>query len=142
MGFTRLCLVRPSRLAVPSHDMARKMAVKSLDVLDSTHIYESLAEALLGSEAVYATTSRRGISNILSPRRASLQMNRAVTRSARQCVVFGNEKTGLSREELAAADYVIRIPMAADQPSVNLAQAAQLVAYELFTAALAQRQPA
>jgi tRNA C32,U32 (ribose-2'-O)-methylase TrmJ len=32
--------------------------------------------------------------------------------------------------------------MAADQPSINLAQAAQLVAYELFVAALEQRSRA
>jgi tRNA (cytidine32/uridine32-2'-O)-methyltransferase len=55
-------------------------------------------------------------------------------------VVFGNEKTGLDDSELALAHVRLRIPMAADQPSLNLAQAVQLVAYELFTAALAQRQ--
>ena len=31
------------------------------------------------------------------------------------------------------------IPMAADQPSINLAQATQLIAYEFFLAALALR---
>ena len=34
MGFTRLTLVKPSRIASPEHEMARKMAVKSGDVLD------------------------------------------------------------------------------------------------------------
>ena len=33
----------------------------------------------------------------------------------------------------------VRIPMAADQPSVNLAQATQIMAYELFVEALAER---
>ena len=53
--------------------------------------------------------------------------------------VFGNEKTGLSREDLALCARAIRIPMAADQPSVNLAQAAQILAYELFLVGLEQR---
>ena len=35
----------------------------------------------------------------------------------------------------------VRIPMAADQPSVNLGQAVQLMAYELFVAALEAREP-
>ena len=33
MGLTRLVLVKPGRIAVPEHEMARRMAVKSLDVL-------------------------------------------------------------------------------------------------------------
>jgi tRNA C32,U32 (ribose-2'-O)-methylase TrmJ len=33
----------------------------------------------------------------------------------------------------------VRIPMAADQPSVNLAQATQIMAYELFVEALTER---
>ena len=54
-------------------------------------------------------------------------------------MLFGNEKTGLSAEEIANAQRCLRIPMVADQPSINLAQAVQLVAYELFVAALEAR---
>ena len=39
-------------------------------------------------------------------------------------------------------DVCLRIPMVADQPSINLAQAVQLVAYELFVAALEARSGA
>ena len=53
--------------------------------------------------------------------------------------LFGNEKTGLSEAEHAWATLHVRIPMAADQPSVNLAQATQIMAYELFVEALAER---
>jgi len=53
--------------------------------------------------------------------------------------LFGNEKTGLSEADHAWATLHVRIPMAADQPSVNLAQAAQILAYELFVEALAER---
>jgi tRNA C32,U32 (ribose-2'-O)-methylase TrmJ len=56
--------------------------------------------------------------------------------------LFGNEKTGLAEEYLMGAHARVRIPMAADQPSINLGQAVQLFAYELFVAALEARERA
>jgi TrmH family RNA methyltransferase len=138
MGFSRLLLVRPSRLAVPEHVMAFKMAVRAWDVLHATERHETLEPAVRGA-LVLATTSRRGISGVLTPRDASALVVAEAERGREVRIVFGNEKTGLSAEEVAGADYGVRIPMAGDQPSINLAQAVQLVAYEIFVAALAAR---
>ena len=63
----------------------------------------------------------------------------AAARGHQLAIVFGNEKTGLTREELEHAESLVRIPMAADQPSINLAQAVQVLAYELYCAALERR---
>lgn len=139
MGLTRLMLVKPSRLALPDHELARKMAVKSTDVLEGALCVDSLADALEGCAWAFATSSRRGVSGVLSPRRAALETATAAAQGASVAFVFGNEKTGLSREDLALCARAIRIPMAADQPSVNLAQAAQILTYELFLAGLEQR---
>ena len=139
MGITSLILVKPGRLAVPEHEMARKMAVKSLDVLDGAVRCKTIAEALGGVTLSFATTSRRGVSGIVSPRRAAELSVEAAERGKRVAFVFGNEKTGLSPEDAAACTERLRIPMAADQPSINLAQAIQIVAYELFLAGLAAR---
>ncbi|HMJ12054.1 MAG TPA: RNA methyltransferase [Polyangiaceae bacterium] len=139
MGFTRLALVKPGRLAVPEHEMAHKMAVKAWDVLEGAARHESLAEAIAGVDWVFATTSRRGVSGVLTPRQAAPRIVEAAQRQERVAIVFGNEKTGLAAEDLAQASQYLRIPMAADQPSINLAQAAQLIAYELFVAALEVR---
>jgi len=43
---------------------------------------------------------------------------------------------------LRHASARVRIPMVADQPSINLGQAVQLLAYELFAAALEAREQA
>jgi TrmH family RNA methyltransferase len=142
MGFYQLGLVRPSRLATPDHPMAMKMAVKSLDVLEATKVFENLDEALVGSDWVVATTSRRGVSGVLPPRSVAERAVVLARQARRVTIVFGNEKSGLSRDELGAAEVLLRIPMAADQPSVNLAQATQLVAYELFREALDERERA
>lgn len=139
MGLTRLVLVKPGRLALPDHELARKMAVKSTDVLSAARCVDSLEEALEGCAWACATTARRGVSGVLSPRQAAALTADAGARGEQIGFVFGNEKTGLAREDLALCSRTLRIPMAADQPSINLAQAAQIMAYELFVVGLERR---
>ncbi len=139
MGFTRLTLVKPGRLAVPEHEMAHKMAVKAWDVLEGAVRCDTLGEALAGVAHVFATTSRRGVSGVLTARQAAARVLEASAHGEQVAILFGNEKTGLSQEDLAQASAYIRIPMAADQPSINLAQATQVIAYELFVAGLEVR---
>jgi len=136
MGFRQLVIVKPSRLAVPEHEMAHKMAVKSWDVLGAAKVCNSLGEATNGADLVAVTTSRSGVSGIESPKAfAALAINVA-NRGKKIAILFGNEKTGLNSDLVESVSHRIRIPMAAEQPSINLAQAAQIVAYELFVAAL------
>jgi TrmH family RNA methyltransferase len=138
-GFLGLDLVKPGRLAMPDHEMALKMAVKSRDVLRGSRLFANVADAIADRELVVATTSRSGISGVFQPREAAERILEAAARKQRVAVLFGNEKTGLGAEEVAAAHLSIRIPMAAPQPSINLAQAAQIIAYELLLGALARR---
>ncbi len=140
MGFTRLVLVKPGKLAEPGHLMAIKMAVKSLDVLEAAPVVPDVQAALQGVDFTYATTARRGVSGVLVARRAAQDAVARAARGERLAFLFGNEKTGLAEEDLLGAHARVRIPMAADQPSINLGQCVQLFAYELFTAALEARE--
>lgn len=139
MGLSRLVVVKPSRIAFPEHEAALKMAVKSTDVLLGARRADSLQEALDGCQWAFATTSRRGVSGVVAPRQAALQVATAAEEGKKVAFVFGNEKTGLSKEDHALCSCAIRIPIASDQPSLNLAQAAQIIAYELFSTGLAVR---
>lgn len=139
MGLTSLRLVKPGRLAVPEHVMAQKMAVKAWDVLNAAARFDTVVEAIHDIDWVVVTTSRRGVGDIQSPRSVAERAVAAVDRGERVAVLFGNEKTGLTNEELAFGRARLRIPIAADQPSINLAQATQIVAYEFFVAGLAAR---
>lgn len=139
MGFSELAVVRPSRVCQPEHEMAFKMAVKSWDVLDQTRVFEDVTSAVAGFDWVVATTARRGVSGVRTPRQLGPLVVERAARKERTVVLFGNEKTGLGEEEVAPAGEALRIPMAADQPSVNLAQAVQIVAYELLVAGLEAR---
>ncbi len=140
MGFTKLGVVRPGRLAVASHPMSRKMAVKSLDVLDATEIYDNVDEAIVGVDVVVGTSARRGISGIKSPAQIAEALVPLAEARKRIAVLFGNEKSGLDNEDLSHADLLMRIPIAADQPSLNLAQAVQVVTYQFFSSALVARE--
>lgn len=138
MGFSRLMLVRAGRLAVPEHAMAFKMSVRAWDVLDATERHDDLETATAGA-LVFATSSRRGLSGVLTARDAAALIVAEANQGREVRILFGNEKTGLAAEEVDRAHHRLRIPMAGDQPSINLAQAVQLVAYEIFVAALGSR---
>lgn len=142
MGFFDLAVVKPSRLCVKEHEMAFKMAVKSWDVLEATRSFDSVDAALNDRDLVVATTARRGVSGIVTARELARELVERVEHGKRAAILFGNEKTGLSDEERAGAALHVRIPMAADQPSINLAQAVQIITYELLCAALEHREHA
>lgn len=139
MGFTRLVLVKPGKMANPAHLMAKKMAVKSLDVLESARCHKTLDEALVGIDVAFATTSRSGVSYIQSPRDAAKEIVGLARSGKRAAILLGNEKTGLDAVHVDACTRIIRIAMAAEQPSLNLAQTAQVLAYEFFYEALCAR---
>jgi TrmH family RNA methyltransferase len=140
MGFDALAVVRPSRLAVPEHPMAFKMSVRAWDVLESCRRFDSVEAAVDGASLIVATSSRRGLSAPVTPRELAGRVVSEARAGRSTRILFGNEKTGLTAEELERVELRLRIPMAGDQPSINLAQAVQLVAYELFVAALEARK--
>jgi tRNA/rRNA methyltransferase len=139
MGFFRLVLVRPGRMAVPNHLMAKKMAVKSQDVLANATTFPSLVAALEGIDVAFATTSRSGVSYVESPLDASRAIVQLTAQNREVALVFGNEKSGLDTLQLEQCSRFIRIAMAADQPSINLAQSVQVLAYQLLATALEVR---
>lgn len=140
MGFTRLGLITPAALASPTHPMAQKMAVKSLDVLEAASLFDSFDDGVAESDVIVGSTARRGVSNVLPPNLLADRLVSLAAEDKRITMVFGNEKSGLTSEQLARCELLVRIPLAADQPSLNLAQAVQIITYELFRAGLAQRQ--
>jgi len=62
---------------------------------------------------------------------ASFSFNMAEGRTG---IVFGNERTGLTDEELNVCSVAVNIPSAPDFPSLNLSHAVQIVCYTLFRA--------
>jgi len=133
MALSELVLVQPKQFP---HPEATARASGADDVLTAARVVESLAEALAGCGYVAATTARDRDQyfRVVELRDAALHLVAAARRSP-AAVVFGAERTGLTNEELESAHALIRIPASAAYPSLNLAMAVQVVAYELFRAA-------
>ena len=130
MGITDLRLVQPEKF--PAKE-AEWMATNAGDVLASARIHASLTEAIEDCAAAYGLTAR---SREWAP--ATLDL-RAAAKAARAldgnvAFVFGNEQAGLTNDEMFACQHLVHIPASAEFSSLNLAQAVQVVAYELFMA--------
>jgi len=132
MGLAALVLVRPKQFP---HAEASARAAGAEDVLAGARVVESLGEALAGCGFIAATTARERDQyfRVVEVRAAATRIVEESRRSP-AAVVFGAERSGLSNEELETAHVLLRIPAAEAYPSLNLAMAVQLVAYELYLA--------
>ena len=135
MGLTQLVLVKPK--CAPVGEEARQMAVHAQDILDSMVITENLPNALEGCQKAIATTARpRALPTELeTPRKALPWLLEGNVTSA---LIFGPEDRGLSNQELNYGQRFMGIQANPDYPSLNLAQAVGICAYELREAFLSQ----
>ncbi|HEF4740827.1 TPA: RNA methyltransferase [Burkholderia multivorans] len=139
MGFARLVLVAPRVPHVQSDPEAIAMASGADDVLASAHVVPTLGEALSGvqwSIALTARTREYGPPR-LAPRAAAAHA-RTQVESGDIALVFGNERTGLANEHVEQCSALAHIPANPAYSSLNLAQAVQVLAYELRVAFLEQ----
>jgi tRNA (cytidine32/uridine32-2'-O)-methyltransferase len=133
MGLGRLVLVEP---APAFGDVAKAFAVGAGHVLQAAVRAASVEAALAPFARVIGTTSARdrrlGVP-LLTPRELPgfLAADPPGTETA---LVFGPEVGGLTNEELARASAVVIVPCAPVHPTLNLAQAVLLLAYELHLA--------
>jgi len=139
MALEQLVLVRPKQFP---HSEATARASGADDVLANARVVGSVSDALSGCGLIAATTSREREQNFRTAdvRGVARQIVSEVRR-APAAVLFGAERTGLTNEDLETAHVLIRIPSSDSYPSLNLAMAVQLVAYELFRAQLAETVP-
>lgn len=130
MGLQDLALVNPAEFP---HADATARASGADDLLANALVCESLAEAIADCEVVMATSARsRSLPwPMLTPRQAA---HRVVQHSQQKvAIVFGNERSGLTNDELSVAKFHIHIPTVSSFSSLNLAAAVQVIVYELFT---------
>lgn len=113
----------------PDDARARTLAVGAEDVLASARLAASLEEAVADCSWVVGTSGRARLRPVpIAPEAFAAQ---AARRPGRVALVFGDERTGLGRHELARCHALTRIATDARQPSLNLAQAVCVYAYAL-----------
>jgi tRNA/rRNA methyltransferase len=102
---------------------------------------QNLAVETADRTLVVGTTARSGLyRSAARPIREVSDELAAFSRSNRIALLFGPEDRGLSNEEIKRCQRLVTIPTAPEYPSLNLAQAVMIVAYELMLAAGAARE--
>ncbi len=131
MGLESLILVNPQ--CDPNSESARLMAVHASDILEEVIVVDSLEKALAGCHRAIATTARsRSVNTPLETPRSTLPW--LLAPNLKSALIFGPEERGLSNIELAFAQRFVCIPANPEYPSLNLAQAVAVCAYELYQA--------
>jgi tRNA/rRNA methyltransferase len=136
MGFSDLVLVTP-RCADPLNDPeAVAFASGATDVLAGARIVGSMAEALAGCNFAAAVSARlREFSPpVWTPRAFAGHV--AAQDELMPAVILGNERFGLPNQVVEQCNVLINIPANPEYSSLNLSQAAQVLAYECRMAAI------
>ena len=135
MGFDRLVLVAPHRYPGPQ---VQAMAAGAEDVLSKLQVHASVCDAIADCTLTFGLSARRrGIAlRELAPREAANEVAAALRQQTEVALLFGNEQSGLDNDELMLCHAMVRIPSVEDFSSLNLAQAVQVMAYELRLALL------
>lgn len=138
-GISELILVNPENL---EEEKMKAMATKSgIPIIEKMKIFKDLPTALKNFNYVIGTTARLGKHRLvhytpkeLAPYIAELSINNRVA------ILFGNERFGLSNEELSYCDQVITIPTT-QHASLNVSQAVVIILYEIFQSASIPKIP-
>ena len=116
------------------------IAHRTADLIEAARIHDSLDDAIADCTFVVGTTARARTAGrtYLRPREAAEVIATKVAEPSdpepRVAVLFGREDRGLTNEDLDRCHALTIIPTAPEYSSLNLAQAALVVAYELFLA--------
>ena len=129
MGLKKLTLVSPKKF--PS-DIADANAVGCVDILNDANVDDDLSVSIKKSSLAVGFSARSRKSNI-----PSLTIDELFTlldeyENEEVSIVFGNEQSGLSNDEIKLCDYIVSIPTDNAYTSLNLAAAVQIFSYEYF----------
>ena len=113
-------------------DIADANAVGCVDILNHANIDDDLSVSIKKSSLAVGFSARSRKSNI-----PSLTIDELFTlideyENEEVSVVFGNEQSGLSNDEIKLCDYIVSIPTDHAYTSLNLAAAVQIFSYEYF----------
>ena len=140
-GLRRLRLVKPAEW---DEYRIEGIAHGSEIVRDRTEFFDSLEAATADAVEVVGTTARRrAMRHQWQHPREGVEEVSALAADERGpvAIVFGREDIGLTNEQLDRCDRIWTVPTDPERPSLNLAQAALLVCYELWLAGPGSEKP-
>ena len=129
MGLTELVLVKPRYFP---HADATARASGADDVLSQARVVDDLAEAIGDCQLVLGTSAR--LRSISLPQFGAREAARKAVEVADQehvALLFGQERSGLTNEEMASCHALVHVPVNPDYGSLNLGAAVQILSYEV-----------
>ncbi len=140
-GLSRLRIVKP-RQGWPN-DKARMMATGGSRIIDAAELYDTLEAAVADCTFVLATTARAHdqAKPVVGAAEAAQLMAQRIAAGGTVAILFGRERNGLENDEVALADRIVTLPVNPAFASLNLAQAAVIMAYEWFKLASDAKLP-
>lgn len=129
MGFRNMELVNPVRYFT---DETKQFAINSFNIVENARVYTALCDALKEKSFAIGMTRRTGRTRgLIMPVKKSMKEIARLAEKNRIAIVFGREDRGLTNDETKLCSYLSTIPTHESHPSLNLAQAVLIVAYEL-----------
>ena len=117
---------------------AKMMGHGAGDLLERASAVPTWEEATAGLHWLIGTTHRKRraqFPQVLTCREAAGKIA-SLSQKHRVGLVFGREEAGLSDVELRQCQEIASVPQASEHPSLNLAQAVMIFAYEIYVASL------
>lgn len=130
MGLSQLYLVSPRVFPDPE---AESRAAGAKDLLTDAVVVSSVEEAISDCQLVIGTSARERSYNLpLLDVERSAEIAVKESDSGQIAILFGRETMGLNNEEMLLCNRHLYIDANPDYPVLNVAQAVQLVCYELY----------
>lgn len=135
MGLSQLVLVNPVNFP---HEEATSRAGQATDILENACVVSSLQEAIADCSLVIAASARnRSMAlPILNTREAGKQLV-LESYTTNVALVFGRERMGLLNDDIQQCHLQVNIEANPDYPVLNIAQAIQILCYEIYQASIA-----
>lgn len=119
------------------------LAIHAGAIFDNARFYNSIREATADCAICAGTTRRRGKKRgkLLLPEEFAKMVSPTTDSSARVAIVFGNERTGLTDDQLDECNIGVTIPSSDNFGSLNLSHAVQILCYHMFRQNISETQP-
>lgn len=131
MGMKNLRIV--GKKADYDEEKVKTLAIHAFSIWENAVFFDSIEAATKDCYVSAGTTRRHGKKRkewLLTPDEFSTKVNDI--ENGKVAVIFGNERTGLTDDELECCTLGVKIPTDEEFGSLNLSHAVQIICYELY----------
>lgn len=128
-GFKELRLILDTKISPNAYITA----VHAEEILDDSSVYADISCAVADMDVVFAAAARHRKEFTSLSLKQSIEKMLEFSPHTKIGLLFGNERTGLTSDEMCHSNFRFAIPQSTTQPSYNLAQAVLLTLFRIFT---------